>query len=288
VLHNTLFQKEEIEAFSKGIEPRQLGVPEVRDGSQESLDVRFVSFGNTVIELIHFRDAQLTPNAPNVFAKVPSSVGYGNVPHISFYVKDDVDLNRFAKTLEEECQKRGLTNVVCNRVIRVKSEEERRKVALKYNANKFWNDPEYFVEGYSDLWEGNDFHGWSLFYCKGPNGEQLEFNQVSRKAKENFTRAEEEYNKANGTNYWFLNSQKQSSTTHKNGSNTSRLYASYSIPVNATREFIWEILLDKVQNPERYLPHAVDELKVLETYNDGFLREIKSPEMDVIERVTVD
>ena len=173
VLHNTLFQKEEIEAFSKGVDPRQLGVPEVRDGSQESLDVRFVSFGNTVIELIHFRDAQLTPNAPNVFAKVPSSVGYGNVPHISFYVKDDVDLNQFAKTLEEECQKRGLTNVVCNRVIRVKSEEERRKVALKYNANKFWNDPDYFVEGYSDLWEGHDFHGWSLFYCKGPKAEQL-------------------------------------------------------------------------------------------------------------------
>jgi len=110
-------------------------------------------------------------------------VGHGNACHISFHVKDDIDLNAFAKTLEEECQRRGIKNVVCNRVINVHSEEERRNAALKYYANKFWNDPEYFVEGYSDG-EFGDFHGWSLFYCKGPNGEQLEFNQVTRRARE--------------------------------------------------------------------------------------------------------
>jgi catechol 2,3-dioxygenase-like lactoylglutathione lyase family enzyme/ketosteroid isomerase-like protein len=208
VLHNTLFQREELAARELGVDPQTLGVPDVRDGSREVLDVRFVSFGNTCVELIHFRDGKLTPAAPNVFRKVPSSVGFANVSHLSFYVKDDVDLNEFARLLEEECHRRGLTNVVCNRVIHVNSEEERRLVALKYNANKFWNDPDYFIEGYSDA-EFGDFHGWSLFYCKGPNGEQLEFNQVTRKAKENFTRAEAEYNRANGTNYWFLNSQKE-------------------------------------------------------------------------------
>ena len=200
VLHNTLFQKEELDAWERDVSPRSLGAPELRTGQQEALDVVFISFGNTAVELIHFRDAKLDPNAPNIFPKVPSGVGHANECHISFYVKDDVDLNTFAKTLEEECQRRGITSVVCNRVITVNSEEERRNAALKYYANKFWNDPEYFVEGYSDG-EFGDFHGWSLFYCKGPNGEQLEFNQVTRTARERFDSARRQYNEANGTTY---------------------------------------------------------------------------------------
>ncbi len=201
VVHNTMFQKEDLEAIERGINPRELGVPDLRDGSKEALDVRFVSFGNTVVELIHFRDAKLNPNAPNAISKLPSGVGYANASHISFHVKDDVDLNKFAITLEEECQKRGI-DVACNRIIHVNSEEERRKIALKYTANKFWNDPnpDYFVEGYSDA-EFGDFHGWSLFYCKGPNGEQLEFNQVTRRSRELFIKAQQEYNQANGTSF---------------------------------------------------------------------------------------
>jgi catechol 2,3-dioxygenase-like lactoylglutathione lyase family enzyme len=199
VLHNTLFQKEELEALEQGVEPRALGVPDIRDGSKEALDVRFISFGNTVIELIHFRDAHLTPDAPNWAGKVSSCVGYGDVMHLSFHVKDDVELNRFAKDLEEECRQRGI-NFAANRIIRVSSEEERRNVALRHTANKFWNDPDYFVEGYSDA-DFGDFHGWSLFYAKGPNGEQLEFNQVTRRVKDLFIKAQQEYNRASGTSF---------------------------------------------------------------------------------------
>jgi hypothetical protein len=61
-------------------------------------------------------------------------------------------------------------------------------VVLKYCANKFWNDPAYFAEGYSDG-EFGDFRGWSLFDCKGPNGERLEFNEVTRKARAFFEQA---------------------------------------------------------------------------------------------------
>jgi catechol 2,3-dioxygenase-like lactoylglutathione lyase family enzyme/ketosteroid isomerase-like protein len=216
VLHNTLFQKEDIDAIELGIDPKTIGVPNLRDGSEESLDVKFISFGNTVVELIHFRDAALSMNAPNIFGKIPSGVGHVNAPHLSFHVKDDVDLNLFAKTLEEECQKREI-NVVCNRVVDVNSEAERKKAEFKYNANKFWNDPEYFVEGYSDS-EFGDFHGWSLFYCKGPNGEQLEFNQVTRTAKKRFKKAQEEYNKANGTNFtWASDTTIQSATKNQGG-----------------------------------------------------------------------
>ena len=202
VLQNTLFQKEQIEALAQGVDPRSLGVPDIRDGSRESLDVVFISFGNTCVELLHFRDAHLDQNAPNTFPRLPSGVGHGNAGHISFHVKDDVDLNQFARLLEDECREHGVDNVICNAIIDVKTDAERRRLPLRYWANKFWRDdnPDYFVEGYSDANFG-DFEGWSLFYCKGPNGEQLEFNQVTRKAKSHFDRARATYNAENGTHF---------------------------------------------------------------------------------------
>jgi catechol 2,3-dioxygenase-like lactoylglutathione lyase family enzyme len=200
VLYNTLFQKEGIDAIQQNTSPQSLGVPDIRDGSKEKLDVCFISFGNTCVELLHFRDAGLDEKAPNTFPKLPSSVGYGNAGHISFHVKDDVDLNVFARDLEEECRKRGILNVVCNRVMHVRSHQERLELPLKYAANKFWNNPEYFIEGYSDA-DFGDFHGWSLFYAKGPNGEQLEFNQVTRTIKTSFDKAREKYNKDNDNDF---------------------------------------------------------------------------------------
>jgi len=91
-------------------------------------------------------------------------------------------------------------NVVCNRVVHVRSHEERLNLPLKYAANKFWNATEYFIEGYSDL-DFGDFHGWSLFYAKGPNGEQLEFNQVTRYIKTKFDEARAKYNADNDTDF---------------------------------------------------------------------------------------
>jgi catechol 2,3-dioxygenase-like lactoylglutathione lyase family enzyme len=200
VLHNTLFQKEEIDAIEQAVNARTFGVPDLRDGKKDALDVCFISFGNVCLELLHFRDARLDQFAPNVFAKLPPGVGHGNASHISFYVKDDVDLNVFAKMLEEECTRRGINGIIVNHIVHVRSHEERLRLAAKYAANKFWNDSEYFVEGYSNS-DFGDFEGWSLFYCKGPNGEQLEFNQVTRKAKVQFNRAREEYNESSGTGF---------------------------------------------------------------------------------------
>jgi catechol 2,3-dioxygenase-like lactoylglutathione lyase family enzyme len=201
IMHNTLFQADELEAQAQGIDPTSLGVCDVRDGTKEVLDVRFVSFGNIAVELIHFRDARLTPNAPNWGVRLPTGVGNANAPHLSFHVKEDVDLHEFAMQLEEESRRRGI-NVICNRIIHVNSHEERRQVARKYCANVMWNDPTYFVEGYSDA-EFGDFHGWALFYAKGPNHEQLEFNQVTRVTRERFITAQQAYNAANGTQYFW-------------------------------------------------------------------------------------
>lgn len=196
VMQHTLFQKEELDAIYHKLHPRTLGVPDIRDGTKEAMDICFISFGNLVVELIHFRDADGNPTDPNLMGTVPTIITYTNSMHLSFHVKDDVDLSQFAKWLEEECEKRGFDNVQCNRVIEVKSPEERKQVALKYYSNKFWNEPESFIPGYSDLDFGK-FEGWSLFYCKGPSGEQLEFNQVRLKAKELFTAAKEKYYQLN-------------------------------------------------------------------------------------------
>ena len=70
VLYNTLFNKEGIDAIERNTSPQSLGVPDLRDGTKELLDVCFISFGNTCIELLHFRDSRLDETAPNTFPKL--------------------------------------------------------------------------------------------------------------------------------------------------------------------------------------------------------------------------
>ena len=212
-IQNTLFQQEELNAVAEGVDLKMLGVPNIRDGS-ESLDIKFISFGNACIELIHFKtqskNGKLKTNTFNSSQQNLSHIGNVKAMHLSFHVREDMDLNLFAKILEEECHQRGLTNVVFNRVVRVKTEEERKAIALKYNSNKYWNDLETLEENKSNPDYG-DFEGWGLFYCKGPNGEQLEFNQVTRKIKTQFSTAQQEYNQTNGIN--FVNSNAEVSTS---------------------------------------------------------------------------
>jgi len=179
LMHNTLLQKEELDALELGIkEPRIFGVPNLREG-KDDLDIYFIQFDNIVIELIHYIDAS---SGKTFNAKYPnSSPAFVNSMHIAFYLEDNVDIDEFAKSFEEDCQQRGLKNVRFNRVIRVNSEAERKTTDIKYNSCKFTD---------------GDFDGWTLLYFKGPNGEQLEFNQVTRKAKVLFERAKEEFNQA--------------------------------------------------------------------------------------------
>lgn len=61
-------------------------------------------------------------------------------------------------------------------MITVTSEQERQAAPLDANTNKI-------TEGKSN--------GWSLIYCKGPEGEQLEFVQALGPVKETFQEAME-------------------------------------------------------------------------------------------------
>lgn len=204
VIQNTLFQKEELDTKPQGIDPNIINIPRLRSGKEDALDIKFISFGNTVVELIYFREAGNPNVAHSSVRSNPSHIGHVNAMHISFNVKEGIDLNVFAKILEEECHKRGMMNVVSNRIIRVKSETERKAVNLRYNSFKFWNEPEFLAAKEPEVdWSNHPMEGWSLFYCKGPNGEQLEFNQPTRKIKNTFKEAMQSYNQANGTSFTF-------------------------------------------------------------------------------------
>ncbi len=94
--------------------------------------------------------------------------------HICFHVADDVDFNRFITDLEAEAARRGMTQVRANRVVRVSTEAQRRAAPESTNTNKVTVAP-------SD--------GWELIYCKGPEGEQLEFVKALGPVKQRFADA---------------------------------------------------------------------------------------------------
>lgn len=162
-IHNTLLTDQDIEARKRGVNPRTLGVPDLRGGAQR-LDVRFIQFDNVVLELLKYRDAE-QPSGPTSFAEPLDhmSPAFPRMMHICFHLRDDADFNRFIADLEAESAKRGMTQVRANRVITVQSEAERRAAPLAANSNAI-------TEGRSN--------GWTLIYCKGPEGEQLEFVQA--------------------------------------------------------------------------------------------------------------
>jgi alkylhydroperoxidase/carboxymuconolactone decarboxylase family protein YurZ/ketosteroid isomerase-like protein/catechol 2,3-dioxygenase-like lactoylglutathione lyase family enzyme len=284
-IQNTLFQEDELDATNQGIDPKTVGIPNLRDSS-EALDIKFISFGNACVELLHFKDTASTSSSPQTAKSIPSHVGHVNAMHLSFHVREDVDLNIFAKLLEEECQRRGMTNVVFNRVIRVKSEGERKNIALKYNSNKFWYEQDSLAGNESEE-EFGEFEGWALLYCKGPNGEQLEFNQATRKVKEHFEEAKEEYNMTKEKPVSSSNEKVKNQNLEQSVEMLERVYATFSSPVNASLETIWTVIKDKVENPSKYNPETQD-YKILERHGNGVLRQMKVLNMAVKERVTWD
>ncbi|HTV19260.1 MAG TPA: VOC family protein [Polyangiaceae bacterium] len=183
-IHNTLLTDQEIEARVRQVNPRTLGIPDLRGGTQR-LDVRFIQFDNVVIELLQYRDATQPAGKGNAFAEPldPMSPAFPRMMHICFHLRDDVDFNQFIADLEAESARRGMTQVRANRVTTVTTERERLAAPLDANSNGI-------TEGKSN--------GWRLIYCKGPEGEQLEFVQALGPVKRVFDGAREARQKARG------------------------------------------------------------------------------------------
>jgi catechol 2,3-dioxygenase-like lactoylglutathione lyase family enzyme len=171
-IHNTLLTDQEIEARKRRVNPRTIGVPDLRGGTQR-LDVRFVQFDNVVIELLQYRDSSQPMGSGDSFAEPHDhmSPAFPRSMHICFHVRDDVDFNQFIRDLEAESARRGMTQVRANRTITVTSEQERLAAPMSTNTNRI-------TAGKSN--------GWSLIYCKGPEGEQLEFVQALGPVKQTF------------------------------------------------------------------------------------------------------
>ena len=125
VIHNTLLTDQEIEARKRRVNPRTIGVPDLRGGAQR-LDVRFIQFDNVVIELLQYRDAAQPIGSGDSFAEPHDhmSPAYPRSMHICFHVRDDVDFNQFIRDLEAESARRGMTQVRANRTITVTSDQE--------------------------------------------------------------------------------------------------------------------------------------------------------------------
>ena len=152
-VHYTILADQEIDAHERKVDPRTIGVPDLKGGSQR-LDVRFVQFENVVIELLQYRDAAQPMGNGDSWAEPRDhmSPAYPRSMHICFYVRDDVNFDTFITDLEAE----------------------RRAAPASANTIKI-------REGASN--------GWSLIYCKGPEGEQLEFVQVLAPVKQTFADA---------------------------------------------------------------------------------------------------
>lgn len=175
VIHNTLLLTEELSARERQVNPRVVGVPDLRGGAQR-LDVRFIQFDNVVIELLQYRDSSQPQGSGASFAppNEHTSPAYPRSMHICFYIRDDVDFNQFVHDLEAESARRGMVNVKANRIVSSASEQERLQAPLNTMTNRI-------TSGKSD--------GWTLIYAKGPEGEQLEFVQVRGQAKRVFGEA---------------------------------------------------------------------------------------------------
>lgn len=62
---------------------------------------------------------------------------------------------------------------------------------------------------------------------------------------------------------------------------------SHSEKINCTQEKLWGLLLQKAEHPQKTIKQ-VHESKILQKYNDGFLREMTAMEMNIRERITID
>ncbi len=174
-IQNALLLVEEIRAKADKVNPAAIGVPDLRGGAQR-LDVRFVQFDNVVIELLQYRDREQPSGTGDSFAppRDRTSPAYPRSMHICFFIRDDVDFNRFIHDLETESARRGMTNVKANRIVTAATDQERVALPIEANTNRITEGPS---------------SGWSLVYCKGPEGEQIEFVQVLGHAKQVFDAA---------------------------------------------------------------------------------------------------
>ncbi len=62
-------------------------------------------------------------------------------------------------------------------------------------------------------------------------------------------------------------------------------YATYKTNVNSSVKTLWDLLMDKIENPQRYVPGVVS-VKILSKNGKEVLREMASDSFTVTEKIT--
>lgn len=61
----------------------------------------------------------------------------------------------------------------------------------------------------------------------------------------------------------------------------------FSTPVHARLETVWNILLDKAEHPDRFIP-GVEQVSISDRFEGGFIRQMKTQGMEITERIIID
>ncbi|XP_046585061.1 uncharacterized protein LOC124292031 [Haliotis rubra] len=162
-----MFQKEIMDARTQGVDPAQLGIPDIRDNGTHEVRGNFIVFDNGIIQLVEY---VLKSSSDIVFdiRERRTSPCYIAAPHICFWVKDDVDFNHYIAELERRSHDLGFHQVKVNRPVTVHNEAERLAVPKNQLGLTFTS---------------GDFAGLSFAYWKGPRGEQLELYQITNQSR---------------------------------------------------------------------------------------------------------
>ncbi|XP_071090282.1 uncharacterized protein [Haliotis cracherodii] len=163
-----MFQKEILDARTQGVNPAELGVPDIRNHGTYEVRGNFIVFDNDILQLVEF----VEKSSSKVFdiRDRRTSQCYIAAPIVCFWVKDDVDFNHYIAELEKRSHDLGFDQVKVNRPVTVHNEAERLAVPENQLGITF---------------DSGDFDGLSMAFFKGPRGEQLELNRITKSYKYN-------------------------------------------------------------------------------------------------------
>ena len=175
-IHNTLLTDQEIEARDAAVNPRTIGVPDLAGGEQR-LDVRFMQFDNVVIELLQYRDADQPMGSRPQLRRTARPYEPGLSAHRC------TSASTFATTSTSTSS--SMTSRPIGPPRHDAGEGQPRDHGWR-SKRSGWPHPRRPTP--TAITEGQS-NGWALIYCKGPEGEQLEFVQALGPVKQRFSEA---------------------------------------------------------------------------------------------------
>ncbi|CAH1797764.1 unnamed protein product [Owenia fusiformis] len=171
-IYQGMFAKELKDAEEKRVSPESLGVPDISKEGNYQVRWNWVLFDNLMVKLLNFSPRSKADIRSEDYDDQEmvrkSSPAYIAAPHLAFWVQDDTDLREYVMELERRSNAAGFEKIKCSRMTEIKNEEDRYSVPIEAFANVYDSEDSL----------GGGGLGW--VYCKGPNGEQIEFIKFAK------------------------------------------------------------------------------------------------------------